>query len=476
MSSTTPAGAGARRRDPPLDRSVPRRSTVRPRRAPQSTPATVIAATTGTPPRGRRAAAAVATDLPRAVVIEVSTRRRSSGRAGWAGRTGAFDAVTVDVRGLAPGRRVYWRASVRRARDPARPGAQLPRVARPGSGEPVRLAIGACGAQFGPIFDDLAAADRTCSSGRATSTTRTPTGPGPVDARLRRDLARLPRQPAAERRASARPPSWRSATITTTASRTRTRRQRRAVGPGAVGRAHGRRRSYRFSAGQAEVWVLDQRRFKSDPTAPTTPPRRCWASARGAGCSTGSRRRPRRSRSSARRARSSCPSTRGTATGRRASPPSATSCSTTSTGWPGRGLRHRRHAPDRPTTTTAASRCAPARSDIPNPRDTTISIRSSPSSCAAARAWPTARTSATSPWWRRAGRASKATPGPHARPRGRCHAVPQAVRAAASDHLIPTTIESGPARCSHVGLAEARLLHPAAAVGARCSRSRPASR
>ena len=41
-----------------------------------------------------------------------------------------------------------------------------------------------------------------------------------------------------------------------------------------------RRTFYRFPAGLAEVWVLDQRRFKSDPDAARQPGRRRCSAAR----------------------------------------------------------------------------------------------------------------------------------------------------------------------------------------------------
>ena len=62
---------------------------------------------------------------------------------------------------------------------------------------------------------------------------------------------------------------------------------------------------YRFPAGAAEFWVLDQRMYKSDPArAGHAPTRRCSARASGAGCfDTLAPLAGARSRSSARRAR-----------------------------------------------------------------------------------------------------------------------------------------------------------------------------
>ena len=87
--------------------------------------------------------------------LRASFRRR---RVVKAGRTGDFAAVAKAVRSLPPGRRVYWRARLRRrgrgVRGPARSFRVLPRAGGRGR---LRLAIASCGTQFGPIFDHLAA-------------------------------------------------------------------------------------------------------------------------------------------------------------------------------------------------------------------------------------------------------------------------------------------------------------------------------
>ena len=125
---------------------------------PRPTAPKVIAATTGRPVAGG-AELHIASDMPARATIELAySPRFERPRLVRVGRTGPFAAATETVTGLKPGRRVYWRARLRRAgkrsTGPVRSFRVLP--AR-GSEAPVRIAVAACGAQFGPIFEHLAA-------------------------------------------------------------------------------------------------------------------------------------------------------------------------------------------------------------------------------------------------------------------------------------------------------------------------------
>src|SRR3954468_6526968 len=108
------------------------RIVVRTAEGPQPTVPSVIAATSGTP-RLRGATLRVATDVPARVDFELSAdpsfhRRRVL----HAGVTDGFDAVLDNAAGLRPGRRVYWRARLRRrgheALGPVRSFRVLPRA------------------------------------------------------------------------------------------------------------------------------------------------------------------------------------------------------------------------------------------------------------------------------------------------------------------------------------------------------------
>ena len=244
---------------------------------PRRTRPSVVAATTGPPlsparRAGRGALLQVATDVPARVAIDVSTtpsfaRRRTID----AGRTGELEALIRAVRKLPPGRRVYWRARVRRGNarriGPTRSFRVLPAA---GSRRPLSVAVAACGSQFGPIFDHLAARRPDVFVWQGDLNYPDTHGPlaqtVPGYAGIWRDFLANPRlEPtlsaghfAAQRddhdygvqdaRAGNLPP-W-------------------GLGPWEA--LMERRDYYRFAGGLLEVWVLDQRRFKSDPALPDT--------------------------------------------------------------------------------------------------------------------------------------------------------------------------------------------------------------
>ena len=132
-----------------------REITIRSAGEPRPSRASVLAATTG-PPIRRGAELHVASDLPARVAIEISySPRLRHARRLEVGRTDSFQAVTKMVHGLEPGRRVYWRPRLKRRGRVTLGPVRSFRVP-PGPGGAARIAIAACGAQFGPIFDHLA--------------------------------------------------------------------------------------------------------------------------------------------------------------------------------------------------------------------------------------------------------------------------------------------------------------------------------
>lgn len=238
----------------------------------------VLAATTGPPlglggsRAGRGALLQVATDVPARVVIDISTspsfRRRRTLRPG---RTGAFESLIRPVRQLPAGRRVYWRARVRRGgarrTGPTRSFRVLP---APGSGQPLTLAVAACGTQFGSIFDDLAARrpDVLIWQGDLNY----PDTHGPL-AQSMSGYAGIWRDFLANPRLA--PIFARSHFAAQRDDHDYGVQDARADNLVPWGLAPwealmGRRTYYRFAAGLVEVWVLDQRRFKSDPAVADT--------------------------------------------------------------------------------------------------------------------------------------------------------------------------------------------------------------
>jgi alkaline phosphatase D len=235
--------------------------TVRATGRPGVTRASVVAAGTGTPGRVR-----VATDVPARVEIELSKdpRFRRTRRVD-AGRTNAFGAVVARVG--KPRGRVYWRARLhRKGRVTVGPVRSF-RVpdAR------ARIAIGSCAAQFGPIFDALAAREPDVFVWQGDLNYPDTVGPlaqtVPGYAGFWRDFLANPRlRPLLDRACFAVQRDDHDYGVQD-ANATN-------LVPWGLAPWEGlmeARTYYRFAAGPAEVWVLDQRRFKSDPTLPDTP-------------------------------------------------------------------------------------------------------------------------------------------------------------------------------------------------------------
>ena len=238
------------------------RSAGRPRRS----GAAVIAATTGPPVRGG-AELHIASDLPARAAIDISysPRLRNADRLEL-GRTDGFQAATKVVRGLEPGRRVYWRPRLKRRGRVTFGPVRSFRVP-PERGGAARVAVAACGAQFGPIFDHLAEQrpdvfvwqgdlNYPDTHGPLAQTTSAYAGiwrdflANPLLEPILRDTAFAPQrddhdfgvQDANSTMVEDFP--WGLAPWDSLMS----------------GRAY-----YRFPAGAAEFWVLDQRTNKSDP-------------------------------------------------------------------------------------------------------------------------------------------------------------------------------------------------------------------
>lgn len=244
----------------------------------------VVAATTGVPIAGG-ASVRVATDVRARVQVEVADDPSflRSRRTPWV-LGDELGGAHVRLDRLTPGERAYWRPRVRRRGrvtvGPTRSFRVLPAA---GSGDPVRLAIGSCAAQFGPVFDRLREAEPDVFVWQGDLNYPDTMGPlaqtVPGYAGIWREFLANPRL---------------APTLDTTAFAAQ--RDDHDYGVQDANAANlpvfglmpweslvERRGWYRFSAGLAEVWVLDQRRHKSDPDLPDTvdktllgPTQRAW--------------------------------------------------------------------------------------------------------------------------------------------------------------------------------------------------------
>jgi hypothetical protein len=245
--------------------------TVTSREVGQSTPASVIAATT-TVPLAIGARLRVASDLPAQVSVEVSDTptfahpRRLRPR-----RTGRFEAYETDVRGLAPRRRAYWRATLSRAGltsvGPVRSFPVLPPAGDPGR---ARLAIASCAAQFGPIFKYLIELDPDAFIWMGDLNYPDTVGPLAQTmtgyAGIWRDFLANPLLAPLFERSAFVPMRDDHDYGANDCNSTVIPHLPWGVAPWDA--LMGKRIGCRFSAGLADVWVLDQRRFKSDPRLP----------------------------------------------------------------------------------------------------------------------------------------------------------------------------------------------------------------
>jgi hypothetical protein len=236
---------------------------------PAPTRPSVVAATNGSPAAGG-ALLRVATDVTARVEIELATNPRFRHSRRIKPRpTDDFLAVFARAARLRPGRRVYWRARLRRGGHetvgPTRSFRVLPRGGSAGS---AKVAIAACASQFGPIFDQLTARDPDVFVWQGDLNYPDTIGPLaqtiPAYAGIWRDFMANPRMSTLLERslfAAQRDDhdyGVQDANSTNLVPWGLTPWESLVEG----------RQYYRFAAGPAEFWVLDQRRHKSDPKAP----------------------------------------------------------------------------------------------------------------------------------------------------------------------------------------------------------------
>src|SRR4051794_30570568 len=239
---------------------------------PGPTRASVAAATNGAP-LARGAILRVASDVPARVEIEYAFNPGFRGsRRTRAGSTNSFDGLFARLAHLPAEKRVYWRARLRRrGRETIGPTRSFRPLPRAGSGEHARVAIGACAAQFGPIFDHLVAQKPDAFVWQGDLNYPDTIGPlaqtVPAYAGIWRDFLANPRMaPLLEHGLFAAQRDDHDYGVQDANSTN--------LVPQGIAPWNGlmeRRLHYRFSAGLADFWVLDQRHFKSDPTAPDTP-------------------------------------------------------------------------------------------------------------------------------------------------------------------------------------------------------------
>ena len=235
---------------------------------PTATRPSVVAASTGAPIK-QGALLRVASDVHARVEIEIADNpkfRRS--RRVRHGRTADFDALIVPARGLRPGRTVYWRARLRRRNretvGPARSFRVLPHA---GSGKRATLAIGSCASQFGPAFDQIAARRPDVFVWQGDLNYPDTVGPlaqtVPAYAGIWRDFLANPRiAPILNRSLFAAQRDDHDYGVQDANSTN--------LVPWGLEPWESlieSRDYYRFSAGLLDCWVLDQRRFKTDPAA-----------------------------------------------------------------------------------------------------------------------------------------------------------------------------------------------------------------
>lgn len=239
---------------------------------PGTTRASVVAATSGAP-RAGGAMLRVAADVPARVEIELASNpgfKRSRRVA--AGRTDSFRAAIARVTGLRPGKRVYWRVRLRRrGRDSVGPVRSFRVLPRAGSAAGATLAIGSCAAQFGPVFDAIAARRPDVFVWQGDLNYPDTMGPlaqtTPGYAGIWRDFLASPRMvPILDRTLFAAQRDDHDYGVQDANS---TNLVPWGLAPWEA--LMERRLHYRFSAGLADVWVLDQRRHKTEPGAADTP-------------------------------------------------------------------------------------------------------------------------------------------------------------------------------------------------------------
>ncbi len=247
----------------------------------------VVAATSGIP-RERGATVHVATDVPARVSLEVASRVDFlDARRVEVGATRAFEAATEQLSGLDADSRVYWRALVQRHGRAVTGPARAFRVLPPGgSASAVSICVGACASQFGEIFDRLTDRRPDVFVGRATSIIPTPMGRWPRRRAATRESGGTSSRTRVFGRCSTLAASWRGATTTTTAFRTRTRRtsSRLAWPRGKRSWTEATTTGSRPASPRCGSSTSAASRLR--PANPTPRPRPSWATGNAGGCWT----------------------------------------------------------------------------------------------------------------------------------------------------------------------------------------------
>jgi hypothetical protein len=233
--------------------------------------AALVTATTGAPVPGG-VTVHIATDGPAEIAVDVArTKSFARARTIEAGRTDApFYAVAVDVTGLGPGV-WHWRPRIRAgAIESVGPARRFRVLPPPGDPAPFTIAYGSCAVRFGPIFDRLA--ERQADVFIWQGDLNYPDTHGPL-AQTTSGYAGIWRHFLDNPRIA---PILQSTCLVAG-------RDDHDYGlqdaNGTTLLSHGlvpweslvNPRTYqRISAGSVDIWVLDQRKFKSDPTLPDT--------------------------------------------------------------------------------------------------------------------------------------------------------------------------------------------------------------
>jgi hypothetical protein len=238
---------------------------------PARTPASLVAATNGVPLR-RGGQLRITSDLPARVEVEIAHNRKfRRSRIVHVERTGAFASLVTELRNLRGGHRIYWRPRLRRAGlttiGPVQTFKVLP---EPGHDGQATIAVGACAAQFGPAFDRLI--ERQPDAFVWQGDLNYPDTLGPLAQTMSgyggiwRDFLANPRLAPLMAQSLFAPQRDDHDYGVQDANST-------SIVPWGLAPWEALmqpRLYYRFPAGHAEFWVLDQRRFKSDPTLPDT--------------------------------------------------------------------------------------------------------------------------------------------------------------------------------------------------------------
>jgi PhoD-like phosphatase len=245
---------------------------LRPAQRSRPTRPSVVAATAG-PPVARGARLRIAADVPARVEIEVATdasfrhSRRIRG-----GRTDAFHAAFATLHDLPAGERMHWRARLhRRGVETVGPARSFRVPPRAGAHGRATVAIGACASQFGSAFDLVADARPDVFVWQGDLNYPDTMGPlaqtVPAYAGIWRDFLANPR--TAPIFAHSLFAGQRDDHDYGVQDANSTNLVPWGLAPWES--LMERRDFYRFPAGAADFWVLDQRRHKSDPALPDTP-------------------------------------------------------------------------------------------------------------------------------------------------------------------------------------------------------------